>query len=234
MPHSLESLVRGVVHPMPRAAEIDKAKPDLVKETLGKVSTECIMLTEEVGLKMQMAPIGMFPTYCLLQGTNRMVISYDPGAEMVQLSAVGKFFGHTVGTSLILVDGIKVVAKAHVEMLSTSPTDVDDFTKSTGLDNASAPAPTIEAGAMAGKLISRANPVFPASAKQAHISGKVLLKAIIGRDGRIRSLRVQSAPDGALAMSALQAVRTWTYSPFVLNGHPTEVETTITVNYTFG
>ena len=34
--------------------------------------------------------------------------------------------------------------------------------------------------------------------------------------------------------SAMEAVRQWTYKPYLLNGNPTEVETTITVNYSIG
>jgi protein TonB len=30
---------------------------------------------------------------------------------------------------------------------------------------------------------------------------------------------------------AVKAVRQWTYSPYLLNGEPTEVDTTITVNF---
>jgi outer membrane biosynthesis protein TonB len=57
-----------------------------------------------------------------------------------------------------------------------------------------------------------------------------VLHAIIGKDGKIRSLKVVSGPD-ELAHSALDVVRQWTYKPYLLNGNPTEVETTITVNY---
>lgn len=60
------------------------------------------------------------------------------------------------------------------------------------------------------------------------------MHAIIGRDGHIRSLRLISAADPSLAVSAIAAVRRWTYQPYVLNGTPTEVDTTITVNFTFG
>jgi protein TonB len=35
-------------------------------------------------------------------------------------------------------------------------------------------------------------------------------------------------------MSALAAVRQWMYKPYLLNGYPVEVETTITVNYNLG
>ncbi len=37
-----------------------------------------------------------------------------------------------------------------------------------------------------------------------------------------------------LTGSALDAVQRWRYKPYLLNGDPTEVDTTITVNFTFG
>ena len=33
---------------------------------------------------------------------------------------------------------------------------------------------------------------------------------------------------------AIDAVSKWRYKPYLLNGEPTEVDTTVTVNFTFG
>ena len=53
------------------------------------------------------------------------------------------------------------------------------------------------------------------------------------RDGIIQRLQVLSGPD-ELQDSAIEAVHQWTYKPYLLNGEPTEVETTITVTYSLG
>jgi protein TonB len=37
-----------------------------------------------------------------------------------------------------------------------------------------------------------------------------------------------------LQQAALDAVRQWRYKPYQLNGEPTEVETTVDVNFTLG
>jgi protein TonB len=86
---------------------------------------------------------------------------------------------------------------------------------------------------MAGQNLTKVAPVYPAEARAAHVSGMVVLHAIIGRDGTIENLTVISGPE-MLRASALDAVRQWTYKPYLLNGEPTEVDTTITVNYNFG
>jgi TonB family protein len=88
----------------------------------------------------------------------------------------------------------------------------------------------ISSGVIAGNILTKVNPVYPADAKVQHISGPVVLHALIGKDGTIKDLQVISGPK-ELTMRAIDAVKQWTYKPYILNGNPTEVETTITVNY---
>jgi TonB family protein len=85
-------------------------------------------------------------------------------------------------------------------------------------------------GVMQAQRINGPVPIYPPDAKKARIQGTVLLDAIIGKDGTVEKLVVQSGPS-ALQQSALDAVRQWTYKPFLLNGDPVDVKTTITVVY---
>lgn len=96
--------------------------------------------------------------------------------------------------------------------------------------------PTIQrvsAGVIAGMAISRSQPVYPSIARAAHVQGTVELHAIIAKDGTIQNLNVMSGPE-MLRGAAVDAVKTWRYRPYLLNGEPTEVDTTITVNFTLG
>jgi TonB family protein len=83
---------------------------------------------------------------------------------------------------------------------------------------------------MSHNLLNKVIPVYPPAAKKAGIQGKVVLDAVIGTDGNIESLRVISGPQ-ELQQSALDAVRQWTYKPYLLNGEPVEVETTLNIIY---
>jgi periplasmic protein TonB len=97
-------------------------------------------------------------------------------------------------------------------------------------------APTkvrVSSGVAAGNLINQVKPVYPQIAKQAHISGTVTLAATISKNGTIENLHVVSGHP-MLTQSALEAVRQWRYKPYMLNGEPTEVETSITVNFNLG
>jgi peptidyl-prolyl cis-trans isomerase A (cyclophilin A) len=91
----------------------------------------------------------------------------------------------------------------------------------------------ISAGVAQGMLVSKTPPVYPIDAKQAGVQGTVVLSAVIGRDGIIRDLQVVSGPD-LLQQAALDAVKMWRYRPYLLNGQPVEVRTTINIIFTLG
>jgi len=83
---------------------------------------------------------------------------------------------------------------------------------------------------MQKQILHKVPPVYPEEAKKAQIQGKVQLEAVIGKTGEVEQLKVISGPK-ELQQSALDAVRQWTYKPFLLNGEPVEVKTTINVTY---
>jgi periplasmic protein TonB len=84
-----------------------------------------------------------------------------------------------------------------------------------------------------GNLIYRAQPEYPALAKQARIQGTVELRAIISKTGTIENLALVNGHP-MLSSAAIAAVKQWRYRPYMLNGEPVEVETEITVNFVLG
>jgi TonB family protein len=98
-----------------------------------------------------------------------------------------------------------------------------------------APAPArVSAEAVAGLQLTKKDPKYPGIAKAAHIQGPVLIAGIITKQGSIAGIDVIASPDKILSKAAMDAVQTWTYRPYLLNGVPTELETTITVNFAMG
>lgn len=89
---------------------------------------------------------------------------------------------------------------------------------------------TVPASEMASLVLSKQTPKYPAEAKKNRIQGTVVLDAVIGKDGSIENLKVVSGPK-ELQQSSLDAVRNWIYKPYLLNGDPIEVKTTINVFY---
>ena len=89
----------------------------------------------------------------------------------------------------------------------------------------------IAGGVIAGQILTKVEPVYPDIARAAKESGTVVLRAIISKEGTMKSLVVLSGPS-MLQGAALDAVKQWVYKPYLLNGEPTEVDTTIMVNFT--
>ena len=83
-------------------------------------------------------------------------------------------------------------------------------------------------GVTAGHLIAPIRPEYPAIARTTGVEGTVVIQAVISRTGVIESAHVVSGPV-MLQRAALDAVRQARYHPFLLNGQPTDVQTTITI-----
>lgn len=80
-------------------------------------------------------------------------------------------------------------------------------------------------------LIHDVAPQYPPEAGRARIEGAVVLMAVIGKDGSVQDVRVESGLP-LLAQAAIDAVKQWRYRPYLLNGEPVEVDSRITINFT--
>lgn len=81
-----------------------------------------------------------------------------------------------------------------------------------------------------GKLLHRVDPVLPQFARTAGIRGSVVIAATIGKDGRLKNMKLISG-NGALAIEAFRAARQWVYAPYRLDGRPIEVDARIVINF---
>lgn len=72
---------------------------------------------------------------------------------------------------------------------------------------------------------------YPAEARERHIQGSVLFRAIIGQDGSVTGLSVLQASDTLFVPVATASVQSWQYRPYLLNGKPIAVDTKIRVEF---
>lgn len=89
----------------------------------------------------------------------------------------------------------------------------------------------VSQGVMAGLLVSKAAPDYPADAKQARIQGTVVMRVIVDKEGNVANIQLISGHP-ILALAAIDAVKLWKYRPYLLNGMPVEIETQVQVNFT--
>jgi TonB family protein len=83
------------------------------------------------------------------------------------------------------------------------------------------------------KALATPSPIYPDSLKERGVHGSVVLRAVIGKEGQVLSPRVvnYNEVDPELAEIAVQTIRSWTYTPALLNGEPVETVTTVTMNF---
>ena len=79
-------------------------------------------------------------------------------------------------------------------------------------------------------LIHDVPPQYPPEAGRARIEGTVVLMAVIGTDGTVKDVRIESGLP-ILAQAAIDAVKQWRYKPYVIDGEPVEVDSRITINF---
>jgi len=73
-------------------------------------------------------------------------------------------------------------------------------------------------------------PAYPEVAKQARVEGVVVLEAVISPAGRVTEVKVlRGSP--LLDDAAVNAVKSWAYTPTLLNGVPVPVVMTVTVSF---
>ena len=88
----------------------------------------------------------------------------------------------------------------------------------------------VPADVMQRQLVHRFMPEYPEAARQAGTQGTVVLDAVIDGSGSVTQVKVVSGPD-SLSQTAADAVRWWRYEPYVVNGKPTPVQTTVAVDF---
>jgi protein TonB len=88
----------------------------------------------------------------------------------------------------------------------------------------------VSQGVTTGLLLHKVEPTYPVIARTAKVQGTVVLNAVIDKEGDIRDIRLITGHP-LLVTAAIEAVRQWHYRPYLLNGEPVEVETTVTVNF---
>jgi TonB family protein len=94
----------------------------------------------------------------------------------------------------------------------------------------SRPAVKVSAFEMAARLATTVTPKFPEKPMARCSMAVVNLDAIIGTDGKVTSVKDSSGFE-EFRESAIAAAKQWTYKPYLVNGVPTVVETTIGVVY---
>lgn len=80
-------------------------------------------------------------------------------------------------------------------------------------------------------VLRRVEPRYPQVALLARMSGVVVLRCVIGKDGQIRDPEVISSSFGAFTTPALDALRQWRFAPGSFRGRPVDTWFELTIRF---
>ncbi|HEY6352296.1 MAG TPA: energy transducer TonB [Candidatus Angelobacter sp.] len=133
-----------------------------------------------------------------------------------------------------LLEGKPVAVETRITVSYRMPSTTASTQKnSTPEDAEKVPPPRklrVSSGVADGNKISGEDPTYPEEAKEKKIHGDVVLQVLIDEKGNVGSLHLISGHP-LLVDAATEAVKTWKYRPWLLNGEPVSVETTVTVRF---
>jgi protein TonB len=82
--------------------------------------------------------------------------------------------------------------------------------------------------------VNRVQPNYTDVARNAKVSGVVIVEAVIDRNGNVDQVKVIKGLPMGLSEEAEKAVRKWKFKPGTLNGQPVDVIFNLTVNFQLG
>ena len=226
----VSQLIEAGVHPVPTMESTSGTVTKPLKS--GKFELECI--GPRAG-KVQ-AMNAQLETVCVTPNSTNVLAMQGLSGNLTMLRPkVGKFHDTFVALELrIYYLGMDAIAGKMTILQAYDSANTKAEGRSTMASEAPDPIARVSGGVIAGHRIKFVEPIYPMEAKISRLSGSVLLNAVIGKDGVIRRLVPLASTNSMFTDSAMESVRQWRYSPYLLNGEPAEVDTTVTVNYALG
>ncbi|MBI4364306.1 MAG: TonB family protein [Candidatus Latescibacteria bacterium] len=80
--------------------------------------------------------------------------------------------------------------------------------------------------------VTQVQPAYPEFAREAQIQGKVVLHVLVGKDGRVKNVKVMRGVTG-LNEAAVDAIKKWVFKPALSNNKPVAVWVEVPMDFHF-
>jgi TonB family protein len=159
---------------------------------------------------------------------NRNQVLWKVGSVAVVLS-VGLILGRQFNAGK-RVDAVSLVRNLQSAKNETDPSlPISKLVNETSKVSLPDPGPT-GTKLTNGSILSQEMPEYPEEAVIGHIQGVVIIDALIGIDGLVRSLQVVKG-NATLVEAAKKAVKKWRFRPYLQHGAYSQFKTRITFNF---
>ncbi len=224
VPQLVYSVQRELVSPLPKTQSAQKFDLTGKDVEMGRLKLTCLTL----------APPMQVATYCLAQSEPILRVSSYPGSSLQVLrDRMLRFQERAIPGDIKLVRAGKTLLTMHLDNVENIA-DANDAIFAAPSDAVRVPSVVqVEGAVTQGMLEYKVIPEYPSVAHDAGMQGTVVLQAMIGKDGHPKDLKVVSGSK-VFQGPAIQAVQQWRYRPYLLNGEPIEIMTTINVIFSLG
>jgi TonB family protein len=226
LPYPLAQIRGQFVDPIMSPDSIQRTNFDLKQREVSSIKFDCLSPITSEGIHFG-------TTLCLDTGKSILRINAPQQGALIVHNSIVKFQEHYIAEDLQFVQQSKPVLTAHIDSIELLRTIDEALFLPPADATPKRISITVAGGIMVGMLLKKVPPEYPLYAKDTGITGTVVLHAIINKDGHIANLHVISGPP-ELQQASLDAVKHWIYRPYLLNGEPVEVMTSINVNFTLG
>jgi TonB family protein len=192
------------------------------KETQGSIRLQCVQI-ERSGVMPSMREKSL----CFDESTGALVRITD-GGRRTEFSEFEDRNGAVIARRVQQFRGKELAAEA--ELISLVP----QATATAGLLDHPADSRQFnncDGSLKSGRLVDRANPVYPAAARAARQTGTVEIYLVIDIDGAPKDMEIVRGASKLLDDAAVEAIRKWRYEPYTCGGVPVQVESMTFVNF---
>ncbi len=212
-------LLVKVLHAGPTMFQVKQIEPQLQRRKVDGQKLDCISTKPPAN-----AISFSGPAYCLdAEDHLRALFNFQ---QTVLLDAPEEFLDHAVSRRISITNSDVPTATAKIMKLEIYEPSAGQFTPTADMF-LFVPTVRISGGVIAGLIVKKVQPMLPAGAS---VRGSVNLHVTIGTDGHPTRVEVVSTPDPAIGDACVDAVKQWVYKPYLLNGDPVQVETTVLIN----
>jgi TonB family protein len=113
----------------------------------------------------------------------------------------------------------------------TAGAPCDSSNARTDDENGRPPAAAVSTGIAEGLKIHDAQPGYSAIARAYRVQGGLALRAVIDKAGNVSRVCILQALGAGIDDDMVTTVRQWKYQPYLLNGKPVEIQTTIRAKF---
>jgi hypothetical protein len=231
IPPLADYFVRGrLINPLPDLKNIAAAELRERNNLPSERGMRCVELAIP-GQVQPSTPAGMFPTYCF--DADKPILRFSRSNDLLDTAyqQIGLLDGHYLGTEFTIYYGGKPFLTAHLiqanllgRIEETEFRPPENTVKIISGELVNAESQSLTGADSTSAAVRNAEPD-----QHAPISGTVLVKVLIGEDGSVQEMKLESASDPSFAILSLQQIRDHRFTPLVWMGHPHAYSTEIKV-----